>query len=286
MSLRQFPPPRIAGAYTLSSERQHHYAEKYAIAAVEYCCYRVVRRIGAATWPMRIFDCATRSGGTPPGHPTGSHNGGDDLDLGYYGLVDLRPHGYVPGPYSNATDRMTGPPDARLFAARAEVEWFLAMGQLEDSLQGRLVRLCATDRYIDRYLHPKIQTADARSSVKAEALRILFSSEDGGWAKYHHHHRHLRLSSLQNGDEIARRIERAFIQPLLKEAPVPEIAGIDADDPADAPDYKFMKESEPDGNSGSDEPAGSRTKRHRGERAKSERARRSRRTGDSVGSTD
>lgn len=235
MSLRQFPASRIAGAYRLTSNRQWHYAERFAIAAVEYCCYSVFRKLGPQVWPLLVMDCSTSTGGTPPNrHPPGSHNNGVNLDLGYYGLVDLRPS-LVPGPHN--TRRMTGPPDPRKFAAAAEVEWFLAMGRLEVDVGGVLVRLCATDPFIERHLDPKIQLADAAPSVKEEALRICFSSGTGGWQDFHHTHRHVRFNRMQNGNELADYIERVWIQPLLQTRLSPVLARAEADEVVDVPQY-------------------------------------------------
>lgn len=237
MSLIQFPVSRLRGAYQMTSNRQWHYAERYAVAAVEYCCYSVFRKLGAIPWSLLVMDCSTSTGGTPEGrHPAGSHNNGVNLDLGYYGLVDLRPYGLVPGPHNGS--RMTGPPNPRLFASQAEVEWFLAMGRLEVDIGEVLIRLCATDPYIEPYLDPKIQIASERPEVVAEALRICYSSNGGGWEVYHHHHRHIRFNRMRNGDEIAAYIETAWIQPLLQARPIPVlIEDKQEDDAPDAPIY-------------------------------------------------
>jgi hypothetical protein len=132
---------------------------------------------------------------------------------------------------------MTGPPDPRKFAAAAEVEWFLAMGRLEVDVGGVLVRLCATDPFIERHLDPKIQLADAAPSVKEEALRICFSSGTGGWQDFHHTHRHVRFNRMQNGNELADYIERVWIQPLLQTRLSPVLARAEADEVVDVPQY-------------------------------------------------
>jgi hypothetical protein len=223
LTLQQFPAPRVAGAYALSTNRQYHFAERFAIKLVEYCCYAVVKHVGAQVYPMRILDCATSEGRTPPNrHPPRSHDNGINLDLGYYGLADLKPNGRVPGPHRN--NRMTGPPDPRLFAPNAEVHWFLAMARVELARPGKMVRLCATDPYIQRDLDPRIRATDEAATLKAEAERICFSSNSGGWEKFHHHHRHLRLEKLTDGDEMAEYIEEAFIKPLLVPAPTVQLA--------------------------------------------------------------
>jgi hypothetical protein len=178
MSLRQFPPSRVPGAYQLTVNRQRHYAERFAVAVVEYCCYSVFRKFGAIPWSLLVMDCSTSTGGTPPNrHPPCSHDNGVNLDLGYYGLKDLRPD-LVPGPHNGR--RMTGPPNARLLATQAEVEWFLAIGRLEADIGGVIANLSAVDPYIEPYLDPKIQVAVENPEVKAEAIRICFSSQSGG----------------------------------------------------------------------------------------------------------
>lgn len=238
--MRQFPSARIKGAYLLSSSRQWHYAERFAIAAVEYCCYSVFRKIGMVKWPLLVFDCSTKTGGTPTNrHPDKSHDGGINLDLGYYGLVDLSSHRYVPGPHKD--NRMTGPPDPKLFAAQAEVEWFLAMARLEVNISPAVGKennfvFCAIDPQIEQYLDPKIQAADTGRTVVAEALRICYSDSDPrhGWDVFHDNHRHVRFKQIQNGDEIADYIERDWILPLLQERPVPQFAIANEDD--DIPD--------------------------------------------------
>lgn len=228
MSLQQFPLSRVSGAYALSAYRQFHYAERFAIKLVEYCCYSVARHVGVQVYPMRILDCATSDARTPPNrHPRGSHNNGVNLDLGYYGLEDLKPHGRVPGPYRG--NRMIGPPDPRLFASRAEVHWFLAMARVELAHGGTMVKLCATDPFIERDLDPRIRAATADRDVIAEAERICFSSQGGGWQIFHHHHRHLRLNRIANGDEIADWIEETMIQPLLRLPPIMQRIDIDAE---------------------------------------------------------
>ena len=47
MSLCEFPLSRIQSAYHLINTPQWQYAERFAIAAVEYCCYSVLRKLGA-----------------------------------------------------------------------------------------------------------------------------------------------------------------------------------------------------------------------------------------------
>ncbi len=251
MTLQQFPEPRVPGAYALSDKhRQFHFAERFAIKLVEYCCYAVVRDVGAQVYPMRILDCATSDGRTPPNrHPRGSHDNGINLDLGYYALADLKPHGRVPGPHAN--NRMTGPPDPQLFASKAEVRWFLAMARIELARPGRMVAKCATDPFIRRDLDPRIGAADEAASLKAEAERICFSADSGGWEKFHHHHRHLRLERLSNGDEMAEYIEDAFIKPLL--VAVPAVALDKAQDLVDAADEPCCSEDGSDPYASDDE---------------------------------
>src|SRR5688500_13144780 len=117
MTLIKFPQPRLKQAYVFSRWTDFHYAERFAVAAVEYCCYSVVRHVGVPVYKLKVMDCSTSTGETPAGrHPNGSHNGGVNLDLGYYGLVDLTKYGGVPGPYDKNRNRMTGPPEAKKFA--------------------------------------------------------------------------------------------------------------------------------------------------------------------------
>lgn len=120
---------------------------------------------------------------------------------------------------------MTGPPNPRLFAARAEVHWFMAMARIERAKPGRMVKLCATDPYIERDLHPRIRATDEAAALKSEAERICFSAASGGWEKFHHHHHHLRLERLANGDEMAAYIEEAHIRPLLAGVPALQLLG-------------------------------------------------------------
>lgn len=240
MSLQLFPDARVKGSYILGpSHRKFHHAEKFAIAAVEYCCYFVHSKLGILAHPLQIWDCSTSEGKTPEGrHPKGSHDGGINLDLSYYGLSKL-PNG-VPGPHNG--HHMTAPPDPTLFATQAEILWFLAMGRLEVDIESMLVRLCATDPFIESYLDPKIQTADEEKKVIGEALRICYSRKGGGWEVMHHHHHHIRFNALKDGDRVAEYIERKWIAPLLQEKPT---IVLDTDLTISVPDqprYPYMED--------------------------------------------
>jgi hypothetical protein len=88
-------------------------------------------------------------------------------------------------------------------------------GASTPSEPGELVDKCATDPFIERYLDPSIGSADESRSVIIEAQRICFTDASSDWAKFHHHHRHIRFNPVRNGDELAAHIEQRWFSPLL-----------------------------------------------------------------------
>jgi hypothetical protein len=92
---RVLPQDMPSGA---DGDPAYRWAQQHALDLMQVCARRTVVALGEANYSMAVFDLSAENGDTPVGfdsptgprgrHPGGSHDGGLNLDLGYY-LTDL-----------------------------------------------------------------------------------------------------------------------------------------------------------------------------------------------------
>jgi hypothetical protein len=200
-------------------DRAFRWAQAPGIALVRLAAYETHSRFGAAQAPLAIFDLSAENGDTPiqfePGkpprgrHPGGSHDGGINLDLGYY-LNSLKGKKFTPDHaactehfYRDGKDawHCRGPAD-RLDVLR-QAFFMLQLLRLDQRMfSGHLVREIGIDRQIRRRVLAQVRSWVAQRKYSAtrvvfEQLRRLCTADRWeGWARSHHHHIHLRLRQL------------------------------------------------------------------------------------------
>ncbi|HEX5685558.1 MAG TPA: hypothetical protein VFY73_16175 [Ideonella sp.] len=217
-----------------------------ALALVRLASRRTVEALGAGPYPLAIFDLASENADTPIGfgpegprgrHPGGSHDGGHNLDLGYYlsseqGRIETpdpaactdhfrqgAPAGAAPvednichGPADRLdTDRQT------LFMLEL-VRWHSEhfAGELLEAIGiDAQVRLKVLARAGDWARSRRFGVTTARV---AEMERLFASSPYEGWSHSHHHHIHVRLLPMHAGGRHAARIAALVAQDRALEA--------------------------------------------------------------------
>lgn len=206
------------------------WAQAHALALVEVAARHTQQALGASPYPMAMFDCSAENGDTPidffwraqdPSppppprgrHPGGSHDGGLNLDLGYY-LTSLKgqhdDEDYaacsdhfsptISGPDGKPQDlqQCAGPAD-RLDVARQAFFVLELLKINRDRFGLGLLDEGGMDARVQAAVMAQLKswlTAKKYAVTRAylEDLKRLFSHDAwGGWARYHHHHLHLRL---------------------------------------------------------------------------------------------
>jgi len=179
------------------------YARRDLIQVVKYAAAKVsCKTSGWDYWdysPIGLIDMSEVDGSIPgtsvgyPGHPPGTHENGNDMDLAYYQLYVDDNHGRVVGEHHEGYDdayHLTGEPHAldpwrtALFIAYLSEHHHLRVigvdGQvgpvIEDALDD-LVRL----GYIDQELRDSIP------------LMYEVTDQGYGWFRFHHHHMHISM---------------------------------------------------------------------------------------------
>lgn len=219
-------PPGAPALYTLlpedrrggaDGEARYRWARDYAVSALVVSLTRVHEVQGPAPIPPAIFDLSAENGDTPVDftaegpagrHPGGSHDGGINLDVGYY-LTSLQGSRFTPD-YAACTEHFVDGADAfhcvgpvdRLDVNR-QAMFLVELFKLHQGLfLGELVREVGIDaRVADVVLERARSWArDGLHGVTEplvdELAARLTSDPFGGWERHHHHHLHLRLAAL------------------------------------------------------------------------------------------
>jgi len=200
--------------------------------------------LGAAPFPYPVFDLASENGDTPlqigPNgprgrHPGGSHDGGLNLDLGYYltseqGLHESPDYAacsahHKPGADGKPVDAniCKGPAD-RLDAPRQTL-FLLELLRLDrERFGGEWVEAIGIDAQVRAAVLAQARqwAATRRHGVTAatvQTLDALFASSPyEGWAYSHHHHVHLRLRALEGSGRHRAAFRQLIEQDRLLEA--------------------------------------------------------------------
>ena len=230
-AFRLFPQPIAPGAGygILAQDMQggadgdirHRWAQPHAVDLVRVAARAVARDLGSGPHPLLIMDASSENGDTPvqfdPAphgrHPGGSHDGGLNLDLGYY-LTSLQGKVYTPD-FAAATEHFERQPDGNLKdvpqclgpADRLDVprtaRFFLELFRIHrEAFRCDLLEEIGVDFQVRQPVLAQVrQWAAAGRYGASRALvedmeRVLTSDEAEGWARTHHHHLHLRLRDL------------------------------------------------------------------------------------------
>lgn len=190
-------------------------------ALVRVCAFRTEKEFGPSKYPLTIFDGSAENGDTPVDwepspkgrHPGGSHDGGINLDLGYY-LTSLQGAEYTPD-YAACTDHFTNTPegegvDAWMCVSAADkldtprmAYFYIQMFTINrEMFGGALLGQIGADMYVRDAVIKQIETwiNEKKYGATAELLgdfkRVVTCDEYEGWAGSHHHHTHVRLNDI------------------------------------------------------------------------------------------
>ncbi len=215
-----------------------------ALALLRLASRRTHEVLGAAPLPFPVFDLASENGDTPlqmgPNgprgrHPGGSHDGGLNLDLGYYltseqGLHENPDYAacsahHQPGADGKPVDAniCKGPAD-RLDAPRQTL-FLLELLRLDrERFGGEWIEAIGIDAQVRAALLAQARQWAARrqhgvTAATVQTLDALFASSPyEGWAYSHHHHVHLRLRPLEGGGRHRAAFEHLIEQDRQLEA--------------------------------------------------------------------
>ncbi|MFH1807279.1 MAG: hypothetical protein ABIJ09_00940 [Pseudomonadota bacterium] len=208
------------------------WGQKHALAVVEVAARHTRQALGMGPFEMALFDMSAENGDTPvdfgwkralkPGelsppprgrHPGGSHDGGLNLDLGYY-LTSLKGK-VLAEDYAACTEhhdatardaagkpvdvnRCTGPAD-RLDVERQSFFVLELLKLHRDRFGASLIDESGMDQKVKEAVLGQLLAWEKskRHGVTRQHiqdLEALFSHDRwGGWQKFHHHHMHLRI---------------------------------------------------------------------------------------------
>lgn len=232
------------------------WAQRHAIALLRLSTRKVASALGPGPYPLAVFDTCSENGDTPiemtpkgprGRHPGGSHDGGMNLDLGYYlssekGKVETPDPAACTEHYTLEAGKprdeqwCTGAPDRLdvdrqalflLELVRAHVDRF-GRDLLENiGIDGR-VRLAVLERL---RAWVKLRRFGATDGLVSELDRLFASDPYEGWAHFHHHHIHVRFATLEFAGRHAARLDamieedRKLEAELLLAEPGPATAG-------------------------------------------------------------
>jgi hypothetical protein len=203
------------------------WAQDYALALIQVAAYNTQKALGRAPQPLAVFDLSAENGDTPIGfdrpapgslpkpprgrHPGGSHDGGVNLDLGYYltstaGLRESPDYAACSAHYEKGTADALGT-DANM--CQGPADHLATMHQTYFILQvmrlhfgpfgGALIDQIGIDAEVLRAVRTELdgwQKKRHHNVTTAEVLALdALTTHDRheGWQRFHHHHLHLRL---------------------------------------------------------------------------------------------
>ena len=200
-------------------DRAFRWARDLGVAVVRLAARQVAINVGSGPYPMAIFDLSSENGDTPVAfaddaaprgrHPGGSHDGGWNLDLGYY-LTSVQGQRFTPDlapcseHWSGEDDawQCTGPAD-RLDVDRQALFLLELIRMHHEQFGDGLIEEIGMDARIQRSVLRRLdQWAGSRQNratrpLVRELRRRLTADRFDGWARAHHHHLHLRLQRIE-----------------------------------------------------------------------------------------
>lgn len=194
------------------------WAQPHAVALARIAFRAVARDLGPGPHPAVVMDASSENGDTPVGfnpkphgrHPGSSHDGGLNLDLGYY-LSSLKGKVFTPDYAASsehfkvtadgenkdayrclaAADRLDVPRTARLFVELFKIH--------RENFNGDLLEEIGVDFQVRQPVIAQVKAwaqegkYGCNSTMVKDMEMIMTCDEANGWAGSHHHHLHLRI---------------------------------------------------------------------------------------------
>lgn len=210
------------------------WATRPAVALTRLAARRTVEALGTGPYPLAIFDLTSENADTPiefgpqgphGRHPGGSHDGGYNLDLGYYltseqGRVETPDPAactdhFRPGTPAGATpveDGICHGPADRLDTDRQALFMLELVRWHSERFSGELLEAIGIDAQVRLKVlaraneWARTKRFGVSAARVAEMERLFASSPYEGWAHAHHHHIHVRLLPMDPGGKHAARI--------------------------------------------------------------------------------
>ncbi|MFC1853467.1 hypothetical protein ACFL27_24995 [candidate division CSSED10-310 bacterium] len=212
------------------------------LAIVKLIAAEVNTTQGKAQHQMPIFDLSAENGDTPIDwedkeyptgrHPGNSHDGGNNFDLGYYMTSLKGPHidpdyAVCDDHYSKTEQDEEGKPKDlyQCFGPviRLDVErqayFFLRLFQWHaDRFDHLLLEAIGVDHYVKKAVLDRISswreqgTYNVTPEIIAEMEKIMTCDRWGGWARFHHHHTHVRFREIDEGGPFRNELYKLFDQ--------------------------------------------------------------------------
>ena len=189
-------------------DQYRSYATREAMQLVKYAAAKVDCKAGGWSYgslaPLGLGDMSEADGSIPgtsvgyPGHPPGSHEWGNDVDIAYFQLYALDNHLRAVGMhYEGPLDayHLTGPPHALDVWRTA-----LFIAYLAEHPRTRVVGVDGkigpvVEEALDSLVESGWIDADLRASIP-----LAYEEENTGlgWFYFHHHHLHLSLNPVRD----------------------------------------------------------------------------------------
>ena len=210
------------------------WAQRPAVALTRLAARRTVEALGTSAYPLAIFDLTSENADTPielgpdgphGRHPGGSHDGGYNLDLGYYltseqGRVETPDPAactdhFRPGTPLGATpveDNICHGPADRLDTDRQALFMLELVRWHSERFNGELLEAIGIDAQVRLKVLARAgewgraKRFGVTAARVAEMERLFASSPYEGWAHSHHHHIHVRLLPMDPGGRHAARL--------------------------------------------------------------------------------
>lgn len=200
------------------------WVNRHALALTRLASRRTVEALGQAPLPYPVFDLTAENADTPlkieadgprGRHPGGSHDGGYNLDLGYYltsetGKLETPDYAACTDHHKPAAPPATGLVEANICkgpADRLDVPrqtfFLLELVRVHRERFGaELLEAIGIDARVREAVLMQARAwaaakrFGASAALVAEMDRLFASSPYEGWATSHHHHIHLRMRPL------------------------------------------------------------------------------------------
>ncbi|HNQ79010.1 MAG TPA: hypothetical protein PKJ37_07670 [Acidobacteriota bacterium] len=195
---------------------EFRWVQEHMQALVRVCAYETEKELGPGKYPLTIFDGSAENGDTPVDwepsprgrHPGNSHDGGINLDLGYY-LTSLEGKGFTPD-YAACTEHFENGKDAWICKGPADrldtprmTYFYIQMFSINRELfGGALLGQIGADYYVREAVINQLKSwakekkHGATHEILDDFKRVVTCDEYEGWAGSHHHHTHIRLNDI------------------------------------------------------------------------------------------
>lgn len=210
------------------------WARSFPITVIRLTAFETAREMGTCPYPMAIFDMTTEYGDTPVSrlegkpprgrHPGGSHDGGVNIDLGYYltslkGLYSDPDYSACDEHYSSTqTDEEGLPADvyecmgpANRLDKERQSYFFLQLFKMHvKPFNYMLLESVGVDYHVKKAVMDQLRKWQAEGMYEItddllhEMDSIMTCARWEGWAKFHHHHTHVRFHDLSTSGEFRR----------------------------------------------------------------------------------